>query len=196
MADNKTQPSSATEQRYWRQLQEGSMDALGFLYDMHVDTLFAVGTKINSDRQVVQDGIHDLFLDLYKYHKKLAAVQHIAGYLIVALKRKLYKLGDTKVRNISIGNEDALHLSKNNTGFVNSCEDEIIFQENSQEHSIRLNRVLEELSDHQQEILRLRFEEEKTYEQIASDMNVSVSSARTLLYRTLKHARKVALSFF
>ena len=196
MADNKTQMSSSTEQRYWRKLQEGSMEALGFLYDMHVDKLFSVGIKINRDRQVVQDGIHDLFLELYKYHNKLAAVQNVSGYLTVALKRRLYKLGDSKMKKVSFEHEDKLHLTKNNLGSVNSHEDEIIFEENVQEHSVRLHNVMEELSDHQQEILRLRFEEEKTYEQIASDMNVSINSARTLLYRTLKHAREVAISFF
>ncbi len=196
MADERTQRSSTTEQLYWSKLQEGSMEALGLLYDMHVDKLFSVGIKINGDRQVVQDGIHDMFLELYKYHNKLAEVQNVGGYLTVALKRRLYKLGDSKIKKISIEHKDALHITKNNMGFVNSHEDEIISEENIQEHSVRLHNVMEELSDHQQEILRLRFEEEKTYEEIASDMNVSVSSARTLLYRTLKHARKVAISFF
>ena len=52
------------------------------------------------------------------------------------------------------------------------------------------------LTDHQRKILRLRFAQEKTYQQIAGDLGLSVASARTLVYRTLKTIRDTALTLF
>tara|TARA_R110000744_G_scaffold146699_3_gene259584 strand:- start:4025 stop:4624 length:600 start_codon:yes stop_codon:yes gene_type:complete len=184
------------EELLWKDLKKGNLSALGSLYELHVDRLFVYGCKISGDREVIQDEIHNLFLDLYTYHKKLSDVKNIEGYLIISLKRKLYKSINYNIRSIEDELETLLDVNADNGLTVDSYEEEIIEDENENELLVRLQRIMANLTDHQQKILHLRFTKGKSYEQISDDLGLSVASTRTLIYRTLKSIRKTALTLF
>ena len=72
----------------WYKIKRGEIAALGELYDVYIDTLFPYGVSMSSDKVLVMDSIHDLFLDLYKYREKLADCPQVKFYLLKSLKRK------------------------------------------------------------------------------------------------------------
>ncbi|MAO15635.1 sigma-70 family RNA polymerase sigma factor [Flagellimonas pelagia] len=184
------------EKLLWKDLKKGCLASLGSLYDLYVDKLFAYGYKISGDRAKVQDEIHNLFLDLYRYHKKLSDVKNIEAYLIMSLKRKLIKQSDHKIKSLE-SELETFNNSYSTAGLtVISHEEEMIEDEKENELSKRLKKIMVNLTDHQRKILRLRFAQEKTYQQIAGDLGLSVASARTLVYRTLKTIRDTALTLF
>lgn len=169
------------------------MEALGALYDRHVDDLFAVSIYVCPDRGAAQDAIHDMFLDLYRYHKKLAPADNVRAYLITALRRKLYKVRKRTSRSL----DDEANTSRilDQPGLATeSAEDVIVLEETRSGLRQSLHQALQTLTEHQKQAIQLRFKEEKTYEEIADDLRLSVPSARTLVYRTLKAMRKAALS--
>ena len=71
-----------------------------------------------------------------------------------------------------------------------SHEDTIIANETEEGSRSLLNKAMEGLSNHQREGLSLKFEHERSYTEIAQIMEISVESARTLIYRALKELRK------
>ncbi|MEM8506279.1 MAG: sigma-70 family RNA polymerase sigma factor [Bacteroidota bacterium] len=196
MKKETVQRSTMEVQDVWAAMKKGDMEALGILYDMYANMLFASGIRINGDREVVKDEIHNLFLDLFKYGNKLTDAKNIEGYLTISLKRRLYKFGGAKVKNLE--NEWELSLNPiNNDGYVvHSHEERLVALENEVEAKNKLEKIMASLTEHQQKILRLRFKDEKTYEQIAEDLGLNVSSARTQVYRTLKTIRNTALTLF
>ncbi len=91
----------------WNKLKGGCTTALGNLYDLYIEELFSYGIKIHQNREFVKDCIHDLFLDLYKYHSNLAKTDNVKYYLLLSLKRKIIKniqLNKTHLPEIDILN--------------------------------------------------------------------------------------------
>tara|TARA_R110002051_G_scaffold119846_2_gene193119 strand:- start:105 stop:680 length:576 start_codon:yes stop_codon:yes gene_type:complete len=175
------------EKKYWAELQQGKMDSLGKLYDLFVDELFAYGMCVTTDKSSVMDGIHDLFLNLYKYHSKLGHVENLKAYLFRSLKRILQKKDGIKV--ILFENCEEMNRLHTNDKTSPSQESLIIGVEQSNSTSLKLNRALDLLTQNQQRVLQMRYDENKSYEEIANVMSVSIASARTIIYRALKIVR-------
>lgn len=59
------------DKKYWANVlfRFKSGDRLAFeeIYSEYVDTLFAYGSKITNNKELIQDSIQDLFIDMYKY---------------------------------------------------------------------------------------------------------------------------------
>jgi len=149
-----------------------------------------------NDRDLVQDELHDLFLDLHKYCHNLGEVENVAGYLCTCLKRKLYKKNNFQTIYLEPNWEGKLKHIPKELKLTQSHEDKIIDQDFELEQSNLLNRYLANLTEHQMRLLKMRFSEEKTYDEIADELSISVESTRTLLYRTLRTLRKSMISIF
>lgn len=175
------------EYGYWASLKKGDVSALGSLYDLYADELYAYGMSMAPDKSFVMDGIHDLFLNLYKYRGNLAEVSNIKAYLFRALKITLLKKGGNKV--FICEDADKVYQMLPDVPKTNSQEEIIISGENTALITDKVNRAMELLSNNQQHVLRMRFDENKSYEEIADSMSVSISSARTIIYRALKILR-------
>ena len=73
---------------------------------------------------------------------------------------------------------------------TNSVEKTIIENENQEEKTKGLSKALGSLSSRQREAIHLKFNSEMTYEEISEILDISVESARTLIYRSIKELRK------
>ena len=167
----------------WAKLKEGDVRAMGELYDMYADELFAYGMQFSPERSQVMDAIHDLFLYLYKYRKNLAVTDHVAYYLFRSLKNNLLK-------NENRGRSLAGSIPIPAYQFDLSVEDRICEEEFKNERAYKLAKAITTLSKKQRKALFLRFTEEHSYEEIAAIMQVSIPTSRTLIYRAVKLLRK------
>ncbi|WP_303919023.1 RNA polymerase sigma factor [Draconibacterium sediminis] len=169
----------------WERFKNGDDDAFYRIYDQYFNELYSYALNFSKDQDFIKDCIHDLFLNLYKYRKTLSSTDNIQYYLLRSLRRLLHKEG-TK-RNTLLHDEQLLHL---NDIPVVSLEDEIIANETKKENFKALADVMKKLTKKQREALSLKFEHNLSYPQIADTLNISVESARTMIYRTLKELRK------
>lgn len=170
--------------KLWAQLQEGNLESLGVLYDIYIDELFIYGLQFSKDKNVVMDSIHDLFLNLYKYRKNLAATDRVDFYLMRSLKNII-------LRRIQISRRESAKKNQENLPVFQTCvEDGIIANEWEVERSQKLKLASKALSKRQRKGLKLRFTENNSYEEIADRMNISVASSRTIIYRAIKTLRK------
>ena len=173
------------ESNLWKQFTEGDDYAFYSLYDLYADRLYRYGTHFSKDKEFVRDCLHDLFLDLYKYRKKLSATDNVQFYLFRSLRRIIHK-EQTKV--ISIEYDEMINTAKDSPVF--SHEDFMIAEETETEDRMALNDAMKTLTDRQREGLSLKFEHDHSYIEIAEIMGISVESARTIIYRALKELRK------
>jgi len=170
----------------WAQLKDGDIDALGGLYDLFIDELFSYGVQFCADKTVVMDSIHDVFLNLYKYRKKLANTDQVKYYLFRSLKNQIISSLKGELLDQAFMFNDDVYINK----YSNSIEEEIIETEFNNEQTYKLSKAINSLSKKQRKGLFLRFTEECDYEEIAQIMNVSVQTSRTLVYRAIKTLRK------
>lgn len=178
-----------SEKNIWIRIKGGDNSALGDLYDIYIDELFTYGMYHAQDRSYIMDCIHDLFLDLHKYRKTLSDIDNVKYYLFKSLKRKINK----KYRGNNIINPNDFDLSiskevleKNQT---KSFEEEIISSECALERTENVSRAMKELTEKQRKCLCLRFNDERTYEEISEILGIKVQTARTSVYRAIKILR-------
>ncbi|MHA7830227.1 MAG: RNA polymerase sigma factor [Flagellimonas sp.] len=176
-----------TEERFWESLRKGDQNALGELYKLHVESMFAFGSSITKDRNYVMDCIHDLFLDLYKYRKGLSPVENVKYYLLKSLKRKINRKYHSKTMPFSTMEPN--YRPEDRHGFTTSHEEQLIDNECIEEKNEKLSEALDTLTKKQRRSLMLKFTEQRTYKEISEIMGVSIESARTAVYRALKSFR-------
>ena len=167
----------------WKRIKAGETQAFHELYMQFADTLFSFGLIYSKDQEFVKDCIHDLFFDLYKYRKNLSDNDHIRNYLFKSLKRKIQSPQSGKLKLVFTntfqeGNEQKASLA------------EAEGLENQEENIENIRIAMGKLSDRQQEVLNLRFQVGLTYPEIAKILDISVESARTLVYRSVKTIRE------
>lgn len=181
-----------SETLLWEKLKTGDITALGEIYDQYIDILFSYGMQLSNNKDQVMNCIHDLFIDLYKYKSSLAKTDNVKYYLFKSLKRKIYRKVNTKL----VYTEDD-YLLKGNTSkdnYSKPFEEEVIAFEQSSERSLKLAEALNSLTERQRQALFLKFNEDRSYEEIAEIMNISVQTSRTTIYRATK-ALRIRLAF-
>lgn len=166
----------------WENLKNGNEKDFSHFYDSYVDFLFSMGLAYSNDRDLIKDSIHDLFIDLYKYRRKLTSNVNVKGYLIKSLKRKINtnqkKAGKLLLKETIL---DSDHPSLIQESFIHGNENVLLSN---------LMTAINKLPNRQKEALVLKYQNELAYPEIAEIMDVSVESARTLVYRTIKTLRK------
>ena len=169
----------------WKRFKDGSDHAFYLLYDQYADPLYKYGIHFSKDKELIKDCIHDLFLDLYKYRKNLTETDNIKFYLFRSLRRIIHK---EQVKVIPLRSDPKIYIPEESLIF--SHEDYLIVAETEAEDHKHLHDAMKTLSNHQREALSLKFEHDQPYAEIAEIMGISVESARTLIYRSLKELRK------
>lgn len=178
-----------SEKRIWKAIKEGDNSALGALYDLYIDDLFTYGMYHAQDRSYIMDCIHDLFLDLYKYRLNLSLTDNVKYYLFKSLKRKINK--KYRVKNLVLPMNFDLTKSIDDIGIHHSMshEEELINSECALERIAKVAEAMKTLTKKQRKCLCLRFDEDKTYEEISEIMGITIQTARTTVYRAIKILR-------
>lgn len=165
----------------WAMFRQGDNDALALIYADHSKKLYLYGLKLTSNREIIEDSIHDLFSDLVKNRKNLGDTDNIHFYLIKSFKRKLQR---------QLQKEKRYDLNNNMEDYVfeitYSIDHEIINKESSDQRLSLLSKALNGLSPRQKEAVYLKISEELEYEQVAEIMEISIESCRNLISKAIK----------
>ncbi|CAD0007618.1 RNA polymerase sigma factor [Flavobacterium salmonis] len=167
----------------WSQIKKGDVNAYHELYDRYINMLFSFGMQYTNDDALVQDSIHDIFVDLHRYRNTIAADVAIKSYLFKSLQNDIFKKlkSQTKIVRLDIVAEGAYKTE--------STEDELIFNETTLNKHATLAVALSSLTKKQRYALHLRFSEDLSYEEISSSLEITLESCRTLIYRSLTKLR-------
>ena len=108
---------------------------------------------------------------------------HIRNYLFKSLKRKIQSPQSGKLKLVFTNT-----FQEGNEQKASLAETEGL--ENQEENIENIRIAMGKLSDRQQEVLNLRFQVGLSYTEIAKILDISVESARTLVYRSVKTIRE------
>ncbi|MGB3850754.1 MAG: sigma-70 family RNA polymerase sigma factor [Tunicatimonas sp.] len=168
----------------WDGVRHGQQSAFASLYQKYFKVLFRYGMKLSKDRVATEDAIHDLFVDLWRYHQNLSPTGSIEFYLLRALRRKIHKntVAEKRVREFE-GPADVF-LNKELTK-----EERWIQTEQAAEFSEKIGQGLAKLPERQRASTLLRFYQRMSYPEIAQALGINEQSARNLIRRSLNSLR-------
>jgi RNA polymerase sigma factor (sigma-70 family) len=172
----------------WQSFLNGDENSFTLFYQQSINRLMQYGYKLSSDRQMVNDCIQEVFIDLYQKKKKTGVkIKKIKPYLFVAIRNGIVKqlTKEEKRKSVSI---DDISIAFN---VEYSDEQKQISKETSSEIIEKLEKAVVNLPAKQKEIVYLKFEEGLDYDDIADIMNITVESARKSMYRALLSLRKL-----
>lgn len=165
----------------WEEMKEGSLSAFNQLYKTHIKALFTYASRITDSKELVEDSIQDLFVEIWTSKERLPKVGSVKFYLFKRIKRKIIrKLVESR----------KLPLSRNiledyNFEITFSHEAELINRQISDEKQQRLLKALNKLTRRQKEAITLRFYDGFSNHEVAALLGMSPKSVRNLIYRAM-----------
>jgi RNA polymerase sigma-70 factor (ECF subfamily) len=160
-------------------------DIIQSLYVTYARDLYAYGLSFHPDSDMVEDAIHDVFLDIATHEERLAAVRDPKTYLFSSLRHRLAFLLKKDKQNIPFTDEDA-----DFEDYENDAQTVWIEQEEETDKVLLVKRLLSQLNPRQREALQLRFVEDFSFEEIAGIMHINRQSVQNLLQRAIYKVRK------
>ena len=173
------------EEKYWQGFIDGDLDALSAIFTHYVSGLMAYGMRICSQEELVKDSIQEVFIQLIQKRHKLNLNENVKGLVYRMLRNKL--IDELKLNNRSHQIDQLLFSA--DAGIERDAEYNQICTEDENSRNSTLMSALDHLSDYQKEAMFLKFTNGFNYEQISAILGISVASARTLIYRTIKQLK-------
>lgn len=173
----------------WHNIKHGDQQAMMLLYKSSYQELYAFGFRICANKEQVKDCIHEMFCEIWQKRHSLSEVQQVKAYLRTYLKRKLLKeIYQTNHQGNLTKLDEGLDREK-------SYESLLIEAQESDEKKRKLWLALDHLTKNQREIIKLKFYEGLSYEQIASALNLQPRTVYNHVYEALQVLRKLLKSF-
>ncbi len=166
----------------WNSLLSNQQSSLEELYNQHYIGLLNYGVKFTRQPELTKDCIFQLFLTLWDNRAKLPPVTNVRSYLLTCLHRELLS-----------------HINKNKyTGLDNatwsefypdrefSYEDILIQSQYNRDIRKKVIIAFDGLSPREKELLRLKFFEDRNYDEIADTCNITKRTAYNIIHAALK----------
>jgi len=173
------------ESHIWESFKAGDRIAFKMIYEQYIDVLLNYGYKVTSDKDLLKDSVHDLFVELWNSREKLSSTTSIKFYLFKALRNKI-------CRNKSKSHEDdRLPLDTFMKVLTNTpLEDDQVEAETKTIQINYLKGALEKLPARQREAISLRYFHNFSNEEMAEIMGVNYQSACKFIYAALKNLKE------
>lgn len=176
-----------SEDELWKACLTGNKEAFKEIYCRFYSLLYNYGSKLVRNKDLVKDCIQDIFIKMIQNYSSLSPTPNVKGYLIKALRNKLYDSLEKEKITDDISQYEETFITEELFSMLSFEESE------SDSRARRLMKVLSELSSHQQEIIYLYYVDELNHEQIAEVMGINYQSSKNLLFRSLSNLRKLYL---
>lgn len=174
----------------WEGFRNGDREAFAGLFREYYPALFRFGTKFTQDKDLLEDCIQELFIELWQARTQ-APVYSVKAYLLKSLKYKLLKTFRKNDRTITF-NDGGLNRERGD--FEWSHETFLIARQESEEKKQQIITALTRLSHRQKEIIYLKYYQNLSYEEVSEIMNINYQAARNLLYQAIKSLKNLLLN--
>lgn len=187
-----------------RAIVDGSYDALAALYDRHAAAVFAVASRLTSDRGVAEEVVQDTFLALWD---RAESYDPLAGALstwlhAIARNRTVDRLraAGRRPKYVSVSSDGAADPSETQgleraasvgtivAGSVAPASPEIAYA--SQETRATIERALSGLGVEERTVIVLAYREDLSQSEIAERLGWPLGTVKTRTRRALRRLRE------
>ncbi|WP_233260608.1 RNA polymerase sigma factor [Pedobacter sp. HMWF019] len=173
------------DRKFWEQMRLGDKQALFELYNLMYFHLIRYGLKIHPDHELVKDAVNQIFLNIWEKRSRLPQVDHVRSYLMTTLKRCIldqifYQDRTNNALSKMIAEEEELPY-----------EEILIRVQQDDDLKKKLGLAIQQLSPRQMELVRLKFFEGLSYEQIAERTSQTIKTSYNTIYDAIKVLRRL-----
>ncbi|RXK52181.1 RNA polymerase sigma factor [Aquirufa rosea] len=173
------------EVEVWDQFRNGSHQAFTNLYQHFVQPLYSYSMGITSDKELIKDCLHDLFVELWRNHASLGPTTSVKFYLMASIKRKLVRQMEGQMKHAQ--HHTNYYLESLDRDY--SHEYQMIRVEEEFATNKQLNECLMKLSKRQREAIALKFFHNMDTEQISQSMKINPQSVYNLIFGALRQMK-------
>ncbi|SFB10226.1 RNA polymerase sigma factor [Algoriphagus aquimarinus] len=168
-------------------LKNSDRQALSVIYDKYYQDLYFYLLKFYSQEDLVQNAIHDMFIDLWNSRKSIGEIKSLKAYLLVSSRRKLFKL----IKDIQLNSDQNFSYEDELTDipFQYSHEDFLIEKEIDDNRRIKILEAINQLPSRQKEAVYLRYYEKLSVEEISLVQGINYQSVLNNLQRAYEVLR-------
>jgi len=169
----------------WTEMTKGSKPAFLKIYQENYKQLFSYGFSLCYDKELTKDCIQSIFLEIWNGRAALASeVQNVSSYLRTWLRRKIN-------RSIYENKADLLHDHVAPNENEKSYEELLIAFEENEAQKEKLKHALRSLTPKQLDIIRLKYYENLSYEQIAERTSLTTRTVYNTVFEAISRLRKI-----
>ncbi len=178
-------PQNTTHLSLWNAFRKGDREAFRQLYGLYANDLLTYGRRVTHDDLLIEDCVHDLFIELWQSRANLSDTDSVKFYLFRSLRNKI---NHVRARDFRFEASDFSGLPHPADDF--QIEHQLIEQEGQQQVFGQLRKSFDLLTPRQQEAINLRFYQHFSNEEVAQIMGVNYQSACRFIYAALKTLRE------
>ena len=158
------------------------------LYDKNIDQLFAFGARFTTDREMLKDCIHDVFVKVYTKRNEKHTINNLSSYLLISLKNRLLDefRRNTFMDDGEVENYDYRRASED-------VEHDYLNTERELMQTAQVAHLMNHLTRRQRQAITLYYLEERKYDEICDIMKMNYHSVRNLMHRGMLKLREAAM---
>ncbi|MDD4991841.1 MAG: sigma-70 family RNA polymerase sigma factor [Paludibacter sp.] len=163
----------------------GDDNAYSIIYKLFSKDLYSYGLSFRVKNELIEDAIHDIFVEIYTHRYNLAKVENLKFYFMASFRNRLFYLIRKEPNNVEVTDQ--------NLNFANEADIQELWinREVLSEKENLVKYLFSELNEHQREALHHRFVEGFSCEEVAELMNINYQSAKNLIHRAINKLRKI-----
>lgn len=163
-------------------LKEGDGHAFRKVYEKYHRPVYGIAFKYLKSKSQAEDAVHDVFIKLWNYRKKLDAGQSLKGFLFTTAKNHVLNMIRNRKRDEEKNKEYAYlkPVSKNKT----------VAKLTLKNYKKVFEYFLKQLPEGKREIFELKMQEGKSNNEIAQKLNISVNTVKSQYYKASKFIKK------
>jgi RNA polymerase sigma-70 factor (ECF subfamily) len=160
----------------WQAFKRGDIEAFELLYKKYFRILGAYGLRLNSDKNLVEDAIHDVFIELWRRKEFLGDIENVKFYLFSAVRNQ----------NIRNHKKDIFEETEDINTFLDflstlSSEQEYIDNETVHRRNLLIHKAMKNLSNRQGEAVHFRFYQGLSLDETSQIMQLPKQVIKNLL---------------
>lgn len=169
--------SYKSEEELWRAVLKGDNYANEYLYSSYVQQMFNYGLKFGCEKDVIEDCVQEVFVNIIQKRKSLARVVNIKLYLFKSLRLEIWRMIK----------KDRLQSFPSEPEFLSDyiIDDKIIEDEIQMIRVNEITKVIDELPKRQKEAIYLRYYEGMSYQEISEIMQTEQNSSYKIIYKAI-----------
>ncbi|WP_020596870.1 MULTISPECIES: RNA polymerase sigma factor [Spirosoma] len=190
MARSRTQ-NGPDDETLWNLFRGGDENAFARLYQNYVQTLYHYCVHFATDRALIKDCIHDLFVELWKHRSTIGPTTSVRFYLMASIKRKLVRHLTAEQKLVS--QDDMINgrrVGDTLPGSDPSYENMLINHEEDMFINDCLHQALEKLPRRQREAVHLRYFQNMSNEEISALMQINIQSVYNLIFGAMSNLKR------
>lgn len=171
---------SKTDHENIKNLKKGDKKALIKLYDTYWKPLFISSYNLLKNREVCEEIIQDVFIDLWNNKEKLQIKISLKSYLYACVRYKVFKeYRKNKVQNVELF-EDLDTRFQYTTPETKLIHDELVYQ---------INAIVKTLPKKCQEVYLLSRNDQLSHKEISKKLSISTKTVENHITFALKTLR-------